>query len=313
MSQVTAQADALRGFNRFYTSAIGVITDRYLGQARPLGEARLLFEIGARGASVRDLRTTLDLDAGYLSRLLRSLQGQGLVQVRSRPCDSRARVAELTPAGRVELAGLNERATAVASGLLAPLSDQQRHELITALGIVERRLRLAAIRIEVADPRSPPSRQCLAAYAEEIDQRFPGGFDRAALVPPAEVSGASGAFLVARERRRPVGCGVVRTMEPGIGEIRHIWVHAEARRLGLGRRLLRELEVQARARDLRVVRLDTHEVLAEAISMYRASGYREIPPYDANPYAHHWFEKTLPDPDSSPGSTAHAAGGTQIS
>ena len=142
MSQLTSQADALRGFNRFYTSAIGVITDRYLGQARPLGEARLLFEIGARGASVRDLRSTLDLDAGYLSRLLRSLQGQGLVQVRSRPGDSRARVAELTPAGRVELAGLNERATAVASGLLAPLSDQQRHELITALGIVERRLRL---------------------------------------------------------------------------------------------------------------------------------------------------------------------------
>ena len=103
MSQLTAQADALRGFNRFYTSAIGVITDRYLGQARPLGEARLLFEIGARGAPVRDLRSTLDLDAGYLSRLLRSLQGQGLVQVRSRPCDSRARVAELTPAGRAEL------------------------------------------------------------------------------------------------------------------------------------------------------------------------------------------------------------------
>ena len=201
----------------------------------------------------------------------------------------------------------------MASGLLAPLSDQQRHELITALGIVERRLRLAAIRIEVADPRSPQSRQCLAAYAEEIDQRFPGGFDRAALVPPAEASGASGAFLVARERRRPVGCGVVRTMESGIGEIRHVWVHAEARRLGLGRRLLRELEAQARARDLRVVRLDTHEVLAEAISMYRASGYREIPPYDANPYAHHWFEKKLPDPDSSPGSTAHAAGGAQIS
>ena len=85
MSPVTTHADALRGFNRFYTSAIGVITDRYLGQDRPLGEARLLFEIGAGGASVRDLRSTLDLDAGYLSRLLRSLQGQGLVQVRSLP------------------------------------------------------------------------------------------------------------------------------------------------------------------------------------------------------------------------------------
>jgi DNA-binding MarR family transcriptional regulator/GNAT superfamily N-acetyltransferase len=313
MNQVIAQADALRGFNRFYTSAIGVITDRYLGQARPLGEARLLFEIGASGASVRDLRSILDLDAGYLSRLLRSLQGQGLVRVRSRPSDNRARMAELTPAGRTKLTDLNERATTVASRLLAPLTDQQRDELITAMGIVQRRLRLAAIRIEVADPSSPPARQCLTAYAEEINQRFPRGFDRSALVPPAEASGASGAFLIASERQRPIGCGIVRTMAPGIGEIRHVWVHAETRRLGLGRRLLRELEFQATARGLRVVRLDTHEVLAEAISMYRGSGYREIPPYDDNPYAHHWFEKSFPDSVSSPGSSAYMAGGTETS
>ena len=77
MSKVTTQSDALRGFNRFYTSAIGVITDRYLGQARPLGEARLLFEIGASGASVRDLRSTLDLDAGYLSPAAPLAAGSG--------------------------------------------------------------------------------------------------------------------------------------------------------------------------------------------------------------------------------------------
>jgi DNA-binding MarR family transcriptional regulator/GNAT superfamily N-acetyltransferase len=313
MTQVTAQAEAFRGFNRFYTSAIGVITDRYLGQGRPLGEARLLFEIGPGGAAVRDLRRMQGLDAGYLSRLLRSLKGQGLVQVRPRPGDNRARVAELTPEGRAELADLNERAATVADDLLAQLTEHQRQEFAAAMGIVQRRLRLAAISIDVADPCSPPARQCLAEYADDIDQRFPGGFDRSALVPAAEVTGASGAFLIARERQCPVGCGVLRTVAPATGEIRHLWVHAQARRLGLGQRLLRELESQAAARNMRSVRLDTHEVLTEAISMYRASGYREIPPYDDNPYAHHWFEKVLPGCASSPGSQGPAAGGDAIS
>jgi DNA-binding MarR family transcriptional regulator/GNAT superfamily N-acetyltransferase len=293
MDQLAMEAQAFRGFNRFYTGAIGVLTDRYLGQARPLGEARLLFEIGAEGAAVQDLRTALDLDAGYLSRLLRSLQDQGLVQVSSRPADHRARIAELTTEGHAELADLNHRASTVATGLLAPLTSRQREELISALDLVQRRLRLAAISIQVTDPSSLMARQCLTEYAAEIGQRFPEGFDHAALVPPAEATGTSGAFLVAREQHRLAGCAVLRTFAPGIGEIRHVWVHAQARRLGLGRRLLHELERQAAARDLRTVRLDTHEVLTEAISMYRSSGYREIPPYDDNPHAHHWFEKDL--------------------
>ena len=300
MSQVAAQAEAFREFNRFFTRAVGVLTDRYLGRDRPLSESRLLFEIGAGGATVRDLRERLGLDSGYLSRLLGSLQGQGLVTVRSRPADNRARIAALTPDGRAELAELNERATAVAAGLLTPLTDRQRGEVITAMETVRRRLRLAAITIEVADPAGPPARWCLDQYAEEIDQRFPGGFDRGDLVSPAEAAGASGAFLVAREQERPVGCGVVRTFEPRVGEIRHVWVHAAARRLGLGRRLLRDPEREATARDLRVVRLDTHEVLTEAIAMYRASGYHEIPRYDDSPYAGHWFEKALVELDGYP-------------
>src|SRR5580698_152836 len=136
MDQLAVEAGAFRGFNRFYTGAIGILTDRYLGQARPLGEARLLFEIGAEGAAVQDLRRMLDLDAGYLSRLLHSLQDQGLVQVRSQPADHRARIAELTVAGRAELTDLDERAGVVATGLLTPLTSQQREELIAALDLV---------------------------------------------------------------------------------------------------------------------------------------------------------------------------------
>ncbi|MFF3379890.1 GNAT family N-acetyltransferase [Streptomyces sp. NPDC002680] len=285
----------LRQFNRYFTRRIGALDDHYLGQDRPLGEARLLFEISEAGdgASLRELRARLTLDAGYLSRLVRALGRQGLVRLRVHPGDSRSRVVELTPAGEAELTEQNRRADALAASLLAGLDDTRRGELTAALDTARRLLRLAAITVETVDGASPDARACLAAYAADIDERFPEGFDPAALVQPHEVSGDAGAFLVAYEEGRPVSCGALRRLEPGVGEIRHVWVHPGSRRLGLARRILDGLEQQAAARDLTVVRLDTHTVLTEARAMYLACGYSEIPRYDDNPYAGHWFEKRV--------------------
>jgi DNA-binding MarR family transcriptional regulator/GNAT superfamily N-acetyltransferase len=271
-----------------------VLDDHYLGQDRPLGEARLLFEIGAAGASLRDLRARLGLDAGYLSRMVRALESQGVVRVSVHPGDSRLRVAELTTAGRAEVAEQNRRADELAEGLLGGLTAPRRAELTAALDSAHRLLRLAAITVETVDGASPDARACLAAYAADIDERFPEGFDPGALVRPEEVSGDAGAFLVAYEEGRPVACGALRGLAPGVGEIRHVWVRPDARRLGLGRRVLDGLEQRAAERDFTVVRLDTHAVLTEARAMYRACGYTEIPRYDDNVYAAHWFEKRLP-------------------
>src|SRR5688572_24768554 len=94
----------LRSFNRFYTRHIGVLDDRYLGQDRPLAEARLLFEIGADGAGLSELRERLGLDSGYLSRLLRSLEHAGMVETAAEPgADGRTRVTHPTAAGLAEL------------------------------------------------------------------------------------------------------------------------------------------------------------------------------------------------------------------
>ncbi|MFF7922885.1 GNAT family N-acetyltransferase [Streptomyces mirabilis] len=284
---------ALRRFNRYFTRRIGALDDHYLRQDRPLGEARLLFEIGD-GASLRELRGRLGLDAGYLSRMVRALQAQGLVRVSVPAEDSRLRVAELTPAGRVEVEEQNRRADALAEGLLGSLDERRRGELTAAITAAERLLRLAAITVESVDGASRDARDCLAGYAADIDARFPEGFDPAALVRPDEVSGDSGAFLVAYEEGRPMGCGALRRLAPHTGEIRHVWVRPEARRLGLARRILDGLERAAVARGYGVVRLDTHAVLTEAQAMYRACGYTEIPRYDDNVYAAHWFEKRLP-------------------
>lgn len=283
---------AFRQFSRYFTRRAGVLADQYLGQARPLGAARVLFEIGS-GASLRELRARLGLDPGYLSRIVRSLEGDGLVRVSTHPGDGRLRVASLTPAGEAELAEQDRRANGVAEALLGTLEEGQRRELTAALGTAQRLLRLAAVSVQAADPLSADARGCLAAYAAELRERFPEGFDEADLVRPQEVRGDAGAFLVAYEDDRPVGCGALRVLEPGAGEIRHVWVAAGTRGLGVGRRLLAGLEREAAARGLGVVRLGTHRALTEAAQMYRSSGYTEIPQYGHDPHTHYWFEKRL--------------------
>ncbi|MGY6025575.1 GNAT family N-acetyltransferase [Streptomyces spinosirectus] len=288
----TEQVAALRRFNRYFTRRIGALNDHYLGQDRPLGEARLLFEIGD-GLPLRELRSRLGLDAGYLSRMTKALQAQGMVRVSVHPGDSRVRMIALTPAGRIEVDEQNRRADALAAGLLDALDAGRRAQLIEAMTTSQRLLRLAAITVELVDGAAPDARACLDAYAADIDARFPEGFDRSDLVSPEEVSGEAGAFFVAYEEGCPVGCGALRRLEPGVGEIRHVWVHAGARRLGLARRILAALEGAAAARGLSVVRLDTHRALTEAQAMYRASGYTEIPAYVDHVYADHWFEKRL--------------------
>jgi DNA-binding MarR family transcriptional regulator/GNAT superfamily N-acetyltransferase len=283
---------AFRRFSRYFTRRVGVLADEYLGQSRPLGAARVLFEIGS-GTSLRDLRTRLDLDPGYLSRIVRSLEQDGLVQVSAHPDDGRSRVARLTPAGAAELEEQSRRANVAAQEILNVLSDEQRSELVTALETAQRLLRLAAVRITPVDPASSDARDCLAAYVAELRQRFPEGFDAADLVRPDEVRGEAGAFLIAYEDGVPLGCVALRILEPGVGEIRNLWVATEARGLGLGRTVLAQAEREAAERGLAVVRLGTHPALTEALQMYRTSGYAEIPQYAREAHASYFFEKRL--------------------
>jgi DNA-binding MarR family transcriptional regulator/GNAT superfamily N-acetyltransferase len=292
MDRAADQIELVRDFNRYYSRRIGALTDRYLGQGRPLGEARLLFEIGA-GADLRDLRARLGLDAGYLSRLLRSLEEQGLVTVRAHARDGRVRVAGLTDAGVRERADLDTRSRDSVGELLDRLTPGQRDRLVAAQEEVRRLLRLATVTVDVVADDSEVARECLRAYADELAGRFPEGYDDAALSRPGELSGAAGAFLVAYEEGRPVGCGGWHRLTDEVAEVRHLWVRGGARGLGLGRRLLEELERDAAGRGIATMRLGTHRVLAEAIALYRQCGYTEIPRYDDSPYNQLAFAKPL--------------------
>ena len=271
---VTEQDIALvRRFNRLVTRQVGVVNDRYIGR-RPLGESRVLFEIGADGATPRDLRARLGLDSGYLSRLLRSLEGDGLVEQLPNPSDGRTKRLALTRAGRSELRALNRSSDQLAAAALEPLTDEQRTRLLAAQDEVKRLL----------------ARWCLAHYFAELGERFEEPFDPGRTLPAdaADMVPPAGAFLIARFSGQPAGCGALKQ-----GELVRMWVDRPHRGLGIGARILDALEEQARALGHETVRLYTNRSLTEAKAMYRARGYVEIPRYNDDPYANHWFEKRL--------------------
>jgi DNA-binding MarR family transcriptional regulator/GNAT superfamily N-acetyltransferase len=285
----------VRRFNRTIAQGIGALDDHFLGRSRPLGEARLLWEIGPDGADVRDLRARLGLDSGYVSRLLRSLEQQRLVTVRVNPDDRRIRRAVLTKRGLAEHRVLDDRSDAVALRMLEPLGDKQRETFLSAITEVERLLQASMVRFEVEDPASATSRWCLSQYFTELNERFDIGFDPArSLYSDTRVfAGRSGAFVVARIRGRPVGCGAVKFRGTRPAEFKRMWIAKETRGLGLGKRLLVELENHARLAGAPAVRLETNRALEEAIAMYRKAGYVEVEPFNDELYADYWFEKKL--------------------
>jgi DNA-binding MarR family transcriptional regulator/GNAT superfamily N-acetyltransferase len=285
----------VRRFNRVVTQRVGALDDAFLARDRPLGAARVLWEIGPDGADVRALRERLDLDSGYLSRLLRTLERDGLVSVSASPGDRRVRIARLTPAGVTERLELDRRSDDAAAALLEPLDAARRERLVAAMAEVERLLRASLVRVAPADPRAPAAVEARSRYFAELGERFEEGYDPAAaiqvgdddLVPP------SGVLLLATLHGAPVGCAVAKFHADGTAHAKRMWIADEVRGLGLGRRLLTELETAAAAHGASRVRLETHRSLHEAIALYRSSGYAEVPRFNDEVYGHHFFEKPL--------------------
>jgi DNA-binding MarR family transcriptional regulator/GNAT superfamily N-acetyltransferase len=292
---VNRLVDQVRSFNRIVTQRVGALDDRYLGRNRPLGQDRVLWEIGTEGCEVRALRSRLGLDAGHLSRLLRALEHSGLVETAPSPTDGRIRIAKPTRAGLSERAFLDRRSDELAESILAPLDPDQQQELVSAMRTVRRLLATSTIEISPVDPGSDDARSCLRAYFAELDRRSDSGFDAAAGISaePHEVTPPAGLFLVAYLGGEPVGCGAVKHHSGAPSEIKRMWVAESARGLGIARRILAELETDAIRSGATTARLETNKHLVEAIAMYRSAGYVEVPAFSEEPFAHHWFEKQL--------------------
>jgi DNA-binding MarR family transcriptional regulator/GNAT superfamily N-acetyltransferase len=290
-----AATERVRSFNRTVTQRIGVLQDEYLRRGRPLGASRVLWEIGDDGTDLRALRVRLDLDSGYLSRLVRSLEDDGLVVVEPSPDDKRVRTVRITKAGEAERRVLDRRSDELARSLLTPLSESQRDRLVDAMTLVERLLTAGLVDVAVEDPSSSAARFCIESYFGELDTRFETGFDASQSISAdaGELTEPAGVLLVARLRDEPVGCGALKFHGAKPAEIKRMWVAPTARGLGVGRRILGALEEHARRHEVRVVHLETNKSLREAMSLYRSAGYVEVERFNDEPYAHHWFEKRL--------------------
>ena len=285
----------VRSFNRIVAERIGALDDRFLKRDRPIGEARLLWEIGSQGAEVRELRSRLGIDSGYFSRVLRSLEKQRLIRTRVVPEDRRLRRIFLTRAGLAERAELERRSDELATNILESLSDQQRSVLTAAMRQVEQLLRASMITFDIEPPTTPDARWCFDQYTAELNSRFDAGFDpgMSRSAHPEELTPPSGLLILGRLQGRPVGCGALKFHKKEPAELKRMWIAESARGLGVGRRLLAELERHARKAGVKVLRLETNRALYEAIHLYKRSGYVEVEAFNAEPYAHHWFEKQL--------------------
>ncbi|WP_421952496.1 GNAT family N-acetyltransferase [Pelagibacterium sp.] len=282
-----------RRFSRAVTSEIGALDDSFLGRGRPLGSARVLNAIGHGRTDITQLRDYLALDSGLMSRLLRGLEDEGLVQTRPDPRDGRRRILALTAAGLAEFAAYEHISNARAEALLARHSHPEA--LLAAMDLVASALGRDRIILAEVDPRSEEARFCLHQYYEELARRFEEGFDvkRSADPDAIDMIRPRGAFILAMSDGLPIGCVGLKGTTKGYAEIKRLWVAPSARGLGLAHRLMASVEIAARELDIARLRLDTNRALPEAIAMYRRTGWTEIDRFNDDPYPDFFFEKHL--------------------
>lgn len=281
----------VRRFNRAVTSAVGALDSSFLGRGRPLGAARVLNAIGQGRSDVGDVRDYLGLDSGLMSRLLRSLEDEGLIETQAHEDDARRRVASLTRAGKREFAAYEALSNTQAESFLA--RNAQVEALLAAMDLIASALTRDRIALAEMDPRSDEARYCLREYYAELGRRFEQGFDVSRSRDPdaKDMRRPRGSFIVAISDTLPVGCVGLKGTDHGYAEIKRLWVAPSARGLGLGKRLMDAAEDAARTLGIALLRLDTNSALPEAGQLYRTTGWREIPRFNDDPYPDLFFEK----------------------
>jgi DNA-binding MarR family transcriptional regulator/GNAT superfamily N-acetyltransferase len=283
----------VRRFNRAVTSEVGALDSSFLGRGRPLGAARVLNAIGQGRSDVAEIRDYLGLDSGLMSRLLRSLEEEGLIETTAHGEDARRRVATLTRSGRREFKAYDALSNAQAEAFLA--RHARPEALLAAMDMIGSALGVLRTTVQEMDPTSGEARYGLGEYYCELARRFAQGFEVARSRDPdaADLRRPRGAFLVAISDGLPIGCVGLKGTGGELAEIKRLWVAPSARGLKLGRRLMEAAETAARQLGITVLRLDTNSALPEAGQLYRSSGWCEIARFNDDPYPDLFFEKRL--------------------
>jgi DNA-binding MarR family transcriptional regulator/GNAT superfamily N-acetyltransferase len=279
------QVDAVRRFSRFYTRRVGALRAGLLGSPYPLPEARLLYELGSRGTcSASDLGRDLDLDAGYLSRLLQSLKRRGLLAARRAADDARRSELSLTARGRKAYAQLDSRSREEAAGMLGGLAGGERERLVGAMKTVESLLERkppAGDGNITLRPHRPGDIGWVvsrhgALYAAEYgwDERFEALVAEIAAKFIQQFDPARERCWIAEVAGEPAGCVFLVKDSSTTAKLRLLIVEPRARGHGLGRRLVRECIGFARDKGYRKLVLWTQSNLAAARAIYKSEGFK---------------------------------------
>jgi DNA-binding MarR family transcriptional regulator/N-acetylglutamate synthase-like GNAT family acetyltransferase len=277
-----AAVAAVRAFNRFYTNMIGLLRGKYLDTPYSLTEARLLFELGQRDAcEVTDLRRAVDIDAGYLSRILTRFSSDGLITRQRSAADARRQVIRLTDTGRSAIASLDTRSARQTRDMLAAVRDDDRRRLLDAMRVITEVL-----------TESPPPRGYLfrapqpgdlgwvvqrnaAVYAEEFgwDASYEALVARIVADYVEHSDPDAEAAWIAEVDGTPAGCVFCVRENATTARLRLLLVEPWARGLGIGARLVEEVLRFARRAGYADITLWTNDVLADARRIYQRAGF----------------------------------------
>ncbi|HWM43251.1 MAG TPA: helix-turn-helix domain-containing GNAT family N-acetyltransferase [Burkholderiales bacterium] len=276
--------DAIRRFNRFYTRRIGALQQGYMGSPFPLPQARVLYELGQRGeCTASELGADLDLDLGYLSRLLQGLRRQGLVQGEAAREDARRVRLSLTAKGRKFYQQLDTRSRDLVAGMLGKLAAPEQSRLVGALQAVESVLeKKDQSPITLRAHRPGDMGWVVQAHGRLYFEERGWGERFEALV--AEIAAAFlNNFDKSRERcwiaeldGEPVGCVFAVKESKSVAKLRLLLVEPGVRGRGLGQRLVEECIAFCRANGFRRLVLWTQSNLAAARAIYAKTGFRKV-------------------------------------
>lgn len=295
---------AVRRFSRFYTRRIGLLHEGLLGGPLSLTEGRVIYELARDGpTTAARLGAKLDLDAGYLSRILRGFEAQGLIERRPAESDARRSTIDLTGAGRAMFAAIDARSAAEIGGLLARLQPAQQDRLVAALRTAESLLGAeqapASTPAYLLRPPRPGDIGCVVArhgalYAEEYgwDEQFEALVAEivAHFVRTSDKTGER--CWVADMDGAVVGSVFLVRHTDAIAKLRLLYVEPRARGLGIGRRLVDECIQTARHLGYRRLTLWTNDVLHAARRIYLSAGFQLVAEESHRSFGHDLIGQT---------------------
>ena len=286
---------AVREFNRFYTARLGLLRKRHLDGEFSLTEARVLYEIGASpNVTASALRHTLELDPGYLSRLLAMMMRRKLVMHKTSPADGREKLLSLSSRGRKKVDQLNHQSDLHIHGVLDSLSEADRRKVASSLSQVRRilsRAQRTTIQIVRLTKATQAAQAILQEYYETVNVWSVTGRGAIQAIIDTAASGVWLAYL----GKEVVGCVVLRRLEfmPNSSECKRLYVKPWARGRGIADKLLDAQEIHARNEGIEWIYLDSYDDLKTAIALYERRGYARCERYNDNPQATVFMRKKI--------------------